>query len=345
LSETNKKVGDYWSKRQQQKAPTWNWWTNRQVLRHINKMVCGHSLNGFSQGLYDKARQRLGGRVLERGISVGCGTASKEMDLLASGVVEKMVCYELSEARIAAARSEAVRRSLSDRIEIRQGDAFDSERTPGYYDLVYWNNALHHMPDTSFAVEWSRSVLSPRGMFLLDDYVGPNRIQFSDLTLDLANKVREMLPDKYLVAPGAVVQTTPGSGSDKGAGSDFLARMRTAVGLAVKPPADAKKRSTLPLVERRVARPDLKEIVTRDPSEAADSDRILAAIDTFFPSAEVTHTGGSVYFAALPPLYANFDPASDEDNDLLAGLLAIDETHVRENPHDTLYATAVAYNR
>jgi SAM-dependent methyltransferase len=343
LSETNKKVGDYWSKRQQQKAPTWNWWTSGCVLRHINRMVCGQSLTGFSQGLYEKARQRLGGRVLGRGVSVGCGTATKEMDLLASGVVEKMVCYELSDARIAAAQSEAARRSLADRIEIRKSDAFEIEKTPGSYDLVYWNNALHHMPDTPMAVEWSRSVLSPRGMFLLDDYVGPNRIQFSDLTLDLANKVRDMLPEKYLIAPGAAARTAPQDPPARCKAPDLLTRIRTAVGLAATQPVSGKNAPALPLVERRVTRPDLKKIVARDPSEAADSERILAAIGTFFPGAEVTHTGGSIYFAALPPLYANFNPTSEADTAFLEELLSIDERHVRDNPHDTLYATAVAY--
>ena len=343
MSSTSDKVGAYWSSRQTQKAPTWNWWTNGRVLQHINRLVCGEPVAGFSRGLYEKALQRLAGRTLRCGISVGCGIASKEMDLLASGVVEKMVCYEFSTTRIEAARSEANRRSLENRIEIRQGDAFEAETSPGRYDLVFWNNALHHMPDTKAAVEWSRKVLADDGMFLLDDYVGPNRIQFSDLTLKLANQVREMLPEKYLVAPGsrAVRSNEPAAEPhSQSFPQHMLSALRRAVGLD-QPRIEALRP---PLSRRRVDRPSLAKIVARDPSEAADSEKILSAIGSFFPEAEVILTGGSVYFAALPPLYANFDPTSDEDNAYLDKLMSIDESHVRANPYDSLYAVAIAYS-
>ncbi len=348
MSETNKKVGDYWSKRQQQKAPTWNWWTNRRAVSHINRLVCGETIPGASHGLYAKAAHRLGGRKLRCGISVGCGTAQKEMDLLAKGIVDKLVCYELSETRIATALSEAARRSLSDRIEIRSGDAFEAEKSPQSYDLVFWNNALHHMSDVTAAVEWSRSVLASDGMFLLDDYVGPNRIQFSDLTLELGTKVRQFLPAKYLAQPGAPDLKSP-KGSPGSQSSSFLDKIvpawRKVVGRSLQVSAGQQKvQLPVPLAERIVRRPDMAKIVARDPSEAPDSESILAAIARFFPAAEITRTGGTVYFATLPPLYANFDPSNEEDNALLDMLMLLDELHVRANPHDTLYATALAYS-
>ncbi|MBE9187210.1 methyltransferase domain-containing protein [Microcoleus sp. LEGE 07076] len=299
------KIAQYWSQRSLNAGRRWNWWSCRQVIRYLNRRVCGLELNGFSQGLCYRAKDILGSKKLDVGVSIGCGIGVKEMNLIRWGLVNRMVCFELSEERIRQAEEEAKKRSLSQFIEFRREDAFQSVGNSEKFDLVHWNNSLHHMPDTCFAIEWSKKKLKPGGLFMMDDYVGPNYIQFSDECLNLGSLIRKKLPKKYLLHP-------------------------------------ASSPENIHFLDTQCQRPELSKIIAKDPSEAIDSENILVGVKKVFPDAEIVHTGGVVYFAALPPLYANFDPEDEFDTGLLESLLLIDELYTSLHPGETLYATALA---
>jgi SAM-dependent methyltransferase len=303
-SEAEKKIGDYWSQKSLKKTPSWNWWSCPQVIRHLNHRVCGVACNGVSYGLFLKAQEILSHKKLDYGISVGCGIGIKEMRLIQWGLVNRFLCFELSEERIQQAQAEAQRRGISHAIKFRREDAFSLTNLADF-DLVHWNNSLHHMPDTYKAVEWSWNVLKSGGLFMMDDYVGPNYIQFSDRALEFASQLRKTFPKKYL--------THPSSSPEK-----------------------------IVYVSPDCQRTDLSRVIAKDPSEAADAENILRSVRHFFPNATIVNTGGIVYFVTLPPLYPNFNSDDEFDRGFLESLLVIDDLYTNLHPEETLYATALA---
>lgn len=297
-----KQIGEYWSgavHKESQAGLKLRWWQSPFIVRHINLRVCGQPVDGMSHGLMLRARQLLDGRVLGKGVSVGCGNAAKELDLIQSGLVECFDLCEFSEARIAEARARAEKLGLSDRIRFIQGDAFEQVTGCDQYDLVHWNNALHHMFDAEEAVRWSHWVLKPGGLFYMDDFVGPTRFQWSDLALNLATHVRLMLDARFLANP-------------------------------------RKPDDRLPTDIRRPNPDKLKAV---DPSEAADSGRILDSIRSHFPAVEIIATGGIVYHMALSDILHNFD--EERDRTTLELLMFIDD--LCADLVETLYATALAF--
>jgi SAM-dependent methyltransferase len=167
------------------------------------------------------------------------------------------------------------------------------------YDFVHWNNSMHHMPRADAAVAWSRRILRSDGVFFMDDYVGASRFQHSDRSLRIASMVRSALPERYLTDPENPDQLLP----------------------------------------KNLDRPDKKLLAREDPSEAADSDRILPSVRRCFPNAEITLTGGVVYHLALSDVLANFD--DERDKALLGVLLVLDDVCV--DISETHYATALAF--
>lgn len=194
LSSSAVAAGEYWSKRKPYSASS-VWWGSPSILRHINRIVCGEPIDGAFAGSARLLRQAAG-KTLKHGVSVGCGEGGKEMRLLASGIVERFTLFEVAEDRISRGRERAQQMGLSDRVNFVFGDALSADHTR--YDLVHWNNALHHMMDTTAAVEWSRSVLEADGWFFMDDFVGATRWQWSDRSLEVANRVRSFLPSRFL---------------------------------------------------------------------------------------------------------------------------------------------------
>ncbi len=266
-------IGDHWSRQYSQTTSIVSrWWQCDHIVQRINRRVCGESLPGMSAGLHRLALQHFADRLpFARGVSIGCGSGSKERAVLESGLVQHFTLFELSSVAIEMGRKEADEAGFSDRMTFRMEDGLAGETRDGVYDLVYWNNALHHMFDVKAALEWSWHVLRKGGVLLMDDYVGPTRCQWSDALLAVNNAVLGALPPQYLRDPAR-----PG-------------RMLSATVGRIPPAA----------------------IIAVDPSECADSGNILPELARLFPEAWVRKTGGGVYHLALNDVLHNIVAAQD----------------------------------
>lgn len=285
-----KKIGDYWSTQTRLASPLrTRWWQIPDCLQHINKVVAGVPVAGFSQGLTNLAIEIAADLApFKRGISIGCGTGEKEMKLLQSGLVEEFDLFELSVERVQQGQVIASKLNLTQKICFHLEDAFEIIG-PSSYDFVHWNNSLHHMPNVPEAVSWSYRTLKQGGMFYLDDYVGPNRFQWSQEMIEVASSVRRILPEKYLVHPRDRDRYLPTS----------------------------------------IVSPDPKKVIEQDPSEAGDSERTIDALRLYFPNIKIILTGGVIYSLALSDVYSNFDWDNQNDKTLLKSLLLLDESLAR----------------
>lgn len=305
-NEQQQKVASHWSsvtkKSQQTKNLRLRWWQSPHIIRHINKKVTGSPLDGFSQGITQRAKELAGDRYpFSRGISVGCGNGQKEINLVRQGLVSSFKLYEVSEVRIDQGKRLAAKFGVEKNVTFVRGDAFNIVTEKESFDFVHWNNSLHHMLDVEAAIKWSHQVLQKGGMFYMDDYVGPNRMQWSDKMLEVASQIRSILPEKYLANPKNPTQLLP----------------------------------------KTIVRNSIERMIEIDPSEAADSEKIIESIKEIFPQAEITLTGGVVYQLALSDILHNFDDSQDKY--LLDFLMLIDDLCTQLG--ETNYATALAIKR
>lgn len=274
----NEKIGAYWSnmikKSSKEKNLKLRWWQDPHIIKHINQLVCGERLPGSSQGLIDIVKKIACNSIpFKKGISIGGGNGQKEINLIKQNIVESFDLYELSQASISDGIELAKKQLISDRINFINRDVFEHATEPEKYELVHWNNSLHHMLDVDKAVEWSRAILKHGGLFYMDDFVGASRFQWPDEQLEIATKVRRAFKQsKYLLNP--------------------------------------RRKGSLLATE--VTRPNKKKLIKSDPSEAADSNSIIDAIYKYFPNAEIKKTGGVIYHLALSDMLHNFDEKDDE---------------------------------
>lgn len=195
-NEQLKAIDNHWSKQYQQQKMRTRWWDSPHIIRHINKNICGEELDGWNSGPIKLLKQVLPeGYVLESALSIGCGIGSKEMNLLEQNLVKHFTCFELSTIAIEKARQKAQEKGLSERITFVHGDFFHSPERQAKYDMVFWDNSLHHMPDATEAVRVSYEVLNDGGIFFCNDFVGKSKFQWSDMELAIVNGVRVLLPD------------------------------------------------------------------------------------------------------------------------------------------------------
>lgn len=293
-------VDDYWSNfYMNQPSEKLRWWQCDKIVQHINKKVCGKSLGGLSTGLYDLVRNRYAeNREFHRGISVGCGQGSKEFDLMQFLPVHHFDLYELSKHAVESGTERAMQLGLGSRVNFQHANAFKQEDIHEKFDLIMWNNALHHMPDVDKALEWSRHILKPEGLLIMDDFVGPTRMQFPQWVLDHNSKLRKETPKKHLQNP-------------------------------------LDPNECLSTVIQQL---DEKALIRHDPSECADSSRILEFLKVHFPKVEIIPTGGAAYHLGLNDILHNI--IEDEDWDELNRWLKADDDLIAQG--ETHYAVAIA---
>lgn len=275
------------------------WWNTPMVIRHINNVVCGYPLDGIHAGFHEK----IGGFLSylpsrRKALTVGCGVGTKEMDVIERGFVDLFECYEVSSAAIETGRTIAKERGIEEKIIFHHADAFTSDVADDF-DLVYWNNALHHMMDTREAIRWSKDRLKRGGIFAIDDYVGATRNQHSQELIDWGSQLLMTLPE----------------------------RLR-------------RHWNGREIVPSSCWRVDPVEMAKIDPSECADSESILPAIDEFFPGCEIIKTGGAAYFVALTHTFHNY--RSETDLALLSVILNMDQYVSTHGNIESQYAVVIA---
>jgi len=191
-------VEDFWDNQVEtagEMPPGSAWWNTPFLIRHINKIVCGEPLEGVHAGFHRRINELVSNMPRPRkAVSVGCGVGTKEMDLMAAGEIDTFECYETSGATAEIGMSIAEERGLGGRFKIHHSDAF-SACTATDFDLVYWNNSLHHMMDARAAVQWSSDRLRPGGLFAIDDYVGATYNQHSPELVAWGTELMASLPE------------------------------------------------------------------------------------------------------------------------------------------------------
>lgn len=238
-------------------APRPRWWKSSFIWKFVNQRAYGlDSADKFA--FHDYLAQRLGLPAGSRALSIGCGIAHKEMNLLNLGVVDHFDLFDLSIVRKDRAEADAAAKGLADKITFRTDDAFQSQ-PENAYDMIYWHAALHHMFDVPQTIAWCKRALKPGGTFVFHEFVGPQRFQWPEADVALANQIRA---------------TTPQTIIDRAAQR----------GYAIPPKARC---------------PTLDWMMKTDPSESADSARILPTIKAEFPTRDIQYLGGLIYMLAL----------------------------------------------
>jgi SAM-dependent methyltransferase len=194
------KSGSYWSKRDVQiKRPIGGgWYYLPSFRRYANRKSCGLDLEGYGDGFIFALQAKLSKLTIKRAISIGCGSASKELQLLRLGFVEKFDLYEASEVRLNSAKLSAAKLGLLNRVNFHLSITAELPNAENY-DLVFWSAALHHMLDTQSAILWSYNALRSKGLFVMNEYVGPNRFQWTNQSLVICDLIRENLPGHFFI--------------------------------------------------------------------------------------------------------------------------------------------------
>jgi SAM-dependent methyltransferase len=132
---------------------------------------------------------------LEAALVIGCGSGWLERALAGRGRFRSIVACDFAADTVARARQTAEEAGVTG-IEYRVLDLENEGLPAGPFDAVFANDVLHHIAGLEPLYTRIHAALAPEGRLIFNEYVGPNRFQYSDERMELVNRYLRVLPDR-----------------------------------------------------------------------------------------------------------------------------------------------------
>lgn len=170
-----------------------SWLDSPSIYQNVNRWISGHPHTDW----LDHLKQRHCRKPAPRGLNLGCGHGELERLILARGLAERMDGFDISAGAVETARKRAEEGGLAGRTRYFAADANFLERCGELdppYDIVFASMALHHFAHLERCLDSVRELLAPGGLFVVNEFIGPDRFQWTDAQLDAVNRMLRCFP-------------------------------------------------------------------------------------------------------------------------------------------------------
>jgi len=164
-----------------------NWMANTAVLMYLNERATGDPARDW---LSSWAHQWFVGDNL-RVLVLGCGEGWLERAVAQWPFVAHIDAVDFAEHAITRARELA-----KDIPKIHYGvvDLNRDVLTPNHYDVIVAHSVLHHIENLEHAYAQLELAMKPEATLIINEYVGPDRFQYSDDVDAIINTLLRCLP-------------------------------------------------------------------------------------------------------------------------------------------------------
>lgn len=183
-------------------------WTHLEEVRTlINRRVSGDASIGplawFAQHL-----AAAGALPLRRVLVLGCGAGRVERDLHENGWAREIVAFDLSPKVLQLARESAADITAIEYVQANMDDLPLGKPPflPGSFDAVLGVASVHHCSQLRPLYSAVSQLLTPGGWFFLDEYVGPDRFQYSPSHREQICALADLLPERLLTTRSGAVK-------------------------------------------------------------------------------------------------------------------------------------------
>lgn len=169
-------------------------WMNHPVIeKHINRKISGDP----GKNWLDYVKAKYAPQPLECGLSLGCGAGGLERHGLFLDICRHFDAYDVAPGAIEVAKGEAAKMGFGARTRYEARDLNTMTLAPRAYDIAFACQSAHHFTAIEHIFGQVQRALKPGGLFILNEFVGPTRFQWTDQQLALVNDILRTLPEAY----------------------------------------------------------------------------------------------------------------------------------------------------
>lgn len=170
-----------------------HWVESPIVIDYINRNITGESKIDWVSYIYNKYLKINSGAL--KCLSLGCGIGNLERHLLSLGFFRQIDAVDISEESISQAKKTACKMNF--KVKYKISDLNSIKLPQNKYDVVFANMSLHHVKNLESLFIKIEECLVNDGLFILNEYVGPNQFQYNKKQVGIINEIIELLPKQY----------------------------------------------------------------------------------------------------------------------------------------------------
>ena len=159
------------------------WWAIPSVIKRWNLLMTGDAEVSFPQYV---AAKHFAPRTDLRGLSLGCGTGGNELLWAKTRAFSLREGVDVAPERIVFATRTAADEGLADVLRFRVTDVNRMTADGERFDVLLGLQSLHHFDHLDETLPRLAQLIEPDGLFVIDEFVGPTRFQWTDAQLDAA---------------------------------------------------------------------------------------------------------------------------------------------------------------
>ncbi len=134
------------------------------------------------------------GEPCAKSMELGCGSATRSLRLFELGATREVAGIDLSSERVAAGEEMRLARHAPGAFSVADVNTVNLPRAT--YDLIFSCHSFHHFQALEPLMDQVRAALTPRGLFVLEEYVGPSQFQWTDRQIALVRELTSLLPER-----------------------------------------------------------------------------------------------------------------------------------------------------
>lgn len=202
-------------------------------------------------------------------LSLGCGEGHFDRTCKEMGFrFRSFTGIDISPAATQKAQELADAIPLSPKTHYFAADLNQYELPRQSYDFIFYFHALHHVEALEMTLRSVAAALRPGGLFMVNEFVGPSRFQWTPTQVAMANRLIKMLPED----------------------------------LRLDLTGDGRRLKT------KSVTPTPEELIAGDPSEAVRSADIDRVLKEHFDIIEEKPWGGTLNYLVFENIAGNFNP-------------------------------------
>lgn len=206
-------------------------------------------------------------------IELAGGRGDFALALLDSGIAKDVHMVDISAKAVTIAMQKAEQKYKNRfSAEVQDVNKIVIEKE---YDLAVFSQSLHHISELEHVLTEVKSSLKPSGVLYVSDYIGPTRMQWTDLQLKIMNQVLDEIPSSLKIE-----LNRDGSVSEK--------------------------------VKEKIKRIPIEEFLRVDPSEAVRSGEIFDVLHEVFRNTQFFPLGGTITYEVFRNIAHNFVAEKEE---------------------------------
>lgn len=130
-------------------------------------------------------------------VSLGCGGGGLERHGLQLQITEHFDAFDVSADAVQLAKEEAEKSKQIGSIDYEVANLNKIEFPSQSYDAAFASQSVHHIDDLEHYMEQVRQSLKPDGLFIINEFVGPNQFQWTDVQLQHCQRLLASIPEKF----------------------------------------------------------------------------------------------------------------------------------------------------